>query len=72
MQSAQAYSGNLEKELSDMREQVAALKRETHQMQEDGDKQTNQRNKAELQIVDLKSNLQIAKDEAARNANDLG
>lgn len=55
-----------------MREQVAALKRETHQMQEDGDKQTNQRNKAELQIVDLKSNLQIAKDEAARNANDLG
>jgi hypothetical protein len=62
----------LEGEISEVREQVVHLQSQVNDGQDVTAKNQNEKNKAEIQVVDLRQNLTLLKDEKTRIQNDLG
>jgi hypothetical protein len=55
-----------------VREQVVHLQSQVNDVQDVTAKNQNEKNKAEIQVVDLRQNLTLLKDEKTRIQNDLG
>ena len=72
IETIQSYNSTLEKEISEVRAQVSELNSKVSDGADQTVKNQNMKNKAELQIVDLKQNLTLVKDENTRLQNDLG
>lgn len=72
IETLQSYNGTLETELSETREQIAKMSAQLNEGQDVTIQNQNKSNKAEIQIVDLKQNLTLVKDERNRLQNDLG
>ena len=72
IETIQSYNSTLEKEISETRGQVTSLNSKVNEGQDFSLKNQNDKNRAEIQIVDLKQNLTLVKDENKRLQNDLG
>ena len=72
IETIQSYNSTLEKEISEVRGQVTSLNSKVNEGQDVTLKNQNDKNRAEIQIVDLKQNLTLVKDENKRLQNDLG
>ena len=66
IETIQSYNSTLEKEISEVRGQVTSLNSKVNEGQDVSLKNQNDKNKAEIQIVDLKQNLTLIKDENKR------
>lgn len=72
IETIQSYNSTLEKEISEVRGQVSQLNSKVSDGQDETLKNQNMKNRADIEIVDLRQNLTLVKDENSRLHNDLG
>ena len=72
METVANYNETLEKDLHSMREQVAQLNNKVSMGEDITVKNQGERNRAEIEIVDLRQNYTAAQEEVKRLTNELG
>ena len=70
METLQSYNSTLETEVADLRNKVAALNGQIHSGQTDTIKQEHAKNQQEIEIFDLKKQLQVLKEENKKQTAD--
>lgn len=71
IETLNSYNETLEREIADLRNKVATLNSEIHEGQSATIKQEHAKNQQEIEVFDLKKQVQVLKEDNKRQASDL-